>query len=375
MLIQTKKPKAMAKYSHPFILLLVFTLGSCQTIEELSIDYMLPAEISFPTELKRVAIVNNVSSTPDNKLIATKEAPKEFEISRAVAYHDGNAVTTTQSLAEAIAKENYFDEVVICDSVLRAADITPRENILSREEVESLTEKLDVDFIISLENLQLKATRVTRYLPQWACYQGTIDMKAFPTVRVYLPTRKGPMVTVSANDSIFWEELGNTEAYVRTRLLGDDKMLEEASEFAGIIPLKYLLPRWKTGKRHLYTGGSVQMRDAAIYVRENSWDKAFKLWEQAYQSTKNKKKQMCAALNIALYYEMQDSVQVAETWAIKAQELARKIDKIGESLPANIDLASIPNYVMTSLYLAELKERKEGLSKLNMQMSRFNDDF
>lgn len=365
----------MAKYSTPFILLLLFALGSCQTMEELSIDYMLPAEISFPAELKRVAIVNNISTTPDNQLISNKETPKAGELSRAVVYHDGDIATTLQSLAESIAKENYFDQVIICDSALRTKDITPRENTLSQEEVQDLTETLGVDFLISLENLQLKATRTIRYLPEWACYQGAVDMKVLPSLKIYLPNRKGPMVSIHAKDSIFWEELGNTESYVRTLLLGDDKMLKEASDFAGTVPMKYLLPHWKTGSRNLFTGGSVNMRDAAIFVRENKWDKAFKLWEQAYQSTKNNKKQMYAALNIALYYEMQDSLSEAETWATKAQELALKIDKVNVKTETVVDLTRIPNYLLTTRYLTELKQRSEGLAKLNMQMSRFNDDF
>ena len=41
--------------------------NACQTIEQLSIDYMLPAEISFPENLKRVGIVNNMPDTPENR--------------------------------------------------------------------------------------------------------------------------------------------------------------------------------------------------------------------------------------------------------------------------------------------------------------------
>ncbi len=37
----------------------VSLLTACQTIETISMDYMLPAEVSFPEELKRVAVVNN----------------------------------------------------------------------------------------------------------------------------------------------------------------------------------------------------------------------------------------------------------------------------------------------------------------------------
>lgn len=366
----------MTKYSYiAAICLFVFTLGSCQTIEELSIDYMLPADISFPAELKRVAIVNNSSATSNRQIRPTEEGKRANEISRSVVYHDGNASLTTQALAEAIAQENYFEQVVICDSALRAKDILSRENTLSQEEVEDLAEKLDVDFIVSLESLQMKATQTICYLTDWACYQGTIDLKVYPTIKVYLPTRKGHMVTINASDSIFWEEFGSTESYVRSHLIGDKNMIAEASEFAGTVPLKYILPYWKTGKRYLYTNGSVNMRDATVYVRENAWNKAFKLWDEAYQSTKSEKKQMYAALNIALYYEMQDSIEEAETWAIKAQELAHKIEKIGKKDPANVELSSISNYIMITLYVAELKERKDGLAKLNTQMGRFNDDF
>ena len=60
------------------------------------------------------------------------------------------------------------------------------------------------------------------------------------------------------------------------------------------------------------------MRDAAIYVRENSWDDAYELWRQAFEGTKNQKKKMRAALNIAVYYEMKDSLAKAEEWAEKA---------------------------------------------------------
>ena len=62
-------------------------------------------------------------------------------------------------------------------------------------------------------------------------------------------------------------------------------------------------------------------------------------------------------------------------WAEKAQQLAKKIDKknITDSVQASID--DVPNYYLTSLYLAELKERNAQISKLKMQMSRFNDDF
>ena len=52
----------MTKYSHLLGICCALLLGGCQTVEQLSIDYMLPAEVSFPPSLKRVAVVNNMPS-------------------------------------------------------------------------------------------------------------------------------------------------------------------------------------------------------------------------------------------------------------------------------------------------------------------------
>ena len=189
----------MAKsYSLAFISLFLLLFNSCQSIEQISIDYLQPADLSFPPQLRKVAVVNNTSDAPDNKLITEVQKTKENvpEVSRATAYANGDPKIAAESLAEEIAHQNYFDEVVICDSALRANDKLARENMLSQEEVSQLASDLGVDFIIALENLQFKATKTIRYLPDFNCYQGAMDVKVYPTVRVYVPGRSKPMTTL-----------------------------------------------------------------------------------------------------------------------------------------------------------------------------------
>ena len=71
----------MTKYSYYLLLSCLMFLAGCQTVEPLAIDYMLPADVSFPPSLKRVAIVNNMPEVPDNKPILAKEKKKDdFEI-------------------------------------------------------------------------------------------------------------------------------------------------------------------------------------------------------------------------------------------------------------------------------------------------------
>ncbi|EGF57559.1 DUF6340 family protein [Bacteroides fluxus] len=364
----------MAKHYYYLLLSGMLFLSSCQSVEQLSIDYMLPAEVSFPPTLKRVAIVNNMPEVPDNKLIVSEEAEKkeENEIARLTNYYNGDARLTTEALAEALANENYFEEVVICDSALRSKDITPRESTLSREEASKLIQDLDVDFLIALENIQMRSTRKISYLRDWGAFYGTVDVKVYPTVKIYLPNRKGPMVTINNNDSIFWEEMGNGEASVRARLIGENDLIKQASEFAGTVPVKRLLPHWKTANRYLFQGGSVNMRDAAVYAKEGNWAEAVQLWKKNFEAKKGKQK-MYSAYNIAMGYEMQDSIDTATEWALKAQQIAREISKVDKKEKDEISDSTISYYILISLYVDELQERKEGLTRLKAQMNRFNE--
>ena len=335
----------MTKYSYSLLVCCVLLFSGCQSIEQLSIDYMLPAEVSFPSALRRVAVVNNMPPIPDNKLILEENDEKkkdETEIARKTKYFNGDGKIATESLAEALANENYFDEVIICDSALRAHDMIPRESTLSKEEVEKLTQSLDADFLIALENVQMRSIRKIEYLPEWGVYAGTLDLKVYPTVKVYLPQRNGPMVTVNASDSIFWDHAAPSMAQAGAGLISEKEMLREASEFAGTIPVSHMLPHWKTASRYLFTGGSVNMRDAAVFVREDNWDKAIELWKQTYEKKKKGKQKMYAAYNIALGYEMQDSIHTAEEWALKAQKVAYDVDKIDEKkTQEGVDLSLI----------------------------------
>lgn len=342
-------------------------LNACQTVEQLSIDYMLPAEISLPANLKRVGIINNMPEDPDNKLIISSEDKNKdkTEIARRTDYYNGDPQITTETLAESIANENYFDLVVICDSALRSQDMAPRETTLSNEEVIQLTRDLGVDFLIALENIQFRSLRKVSYLPEWRVFYGTVDVNVYPTVKVYLPNRDTPMVTVNCTDSIFWEASNSNRTQLFNQLISEKDMIEQVSSFAGTVPVKYLLPYWKTAKRYLFTGGTVNMRDAAIYAKENNWSEAIRLWEAEYNNKKGKKK-MYAACNIALGYEMQDSINNAYEWAVKAQEIAREIDEVDRKKTSPLLPSDIPNYLMTSSYVSELMERKNGLARLNV---------
>lgn len=82
---------------------------------------------------------------------------------------------------------------------------------------------------------------------------------------------------------------------------------------------------------------------------------------------------MCAAYNIALGYEMQDSIDTALEWAIKAFNIAQEIDKMSKEVTSDTSIENKPNYILTALYVNELQERKNSIDLLNVQMKRFDE--
>lgn len=362
------------KYPYAFILcLLGWLFTSCQSIEPLSIDYLVPAEVSYPKELKRVAVVNNM---PTPKAANVKEEvakENEYGVTFKTQRFAGQPDVTVEVLAEELANGNYFEQVIICDSALRAQDQTPRKEALTREEIQQLTESLGVDFLIALEDVHFLATRKVEFTPYYQAFLGVTDLKAYPTVSIYLPQRNGPTTSLQTNDSIFWESFGSDISQAATRLIPQKKMLKEASEFAGSIPAKTLLPHWKTAQRYIFAGGSAPMRDALIYIRENNWPEAINQWQKCYEQKKGKKK-MQAAHNLAIGYEMQDSIPEALEWARKAQKLAYECDKVEEKKNRQgINATDAPHYALTSFYVSELEKRNSDLLLLNIQMERFKE--
>ncbi|MDR0894203.1 MAG: DUF6340 family protein [Prevotellaceae bacterium] len=336
---------------------------------------MLPAKVSFPAALKKVGVVNNMPVVPDNQQIIDRPAKEADEITRRIDYYNGDPQVTTEALAEALADGNYFDQVVICDSALRAADVIPREGILGREEVGQLAQQLEVDCLIALENVQIRTIRRVNFAEEWGAYDATLDAKVYPVVRVYVPNRSGAMATVADADSIFWEATGATIAGANARLIGEKQMIDEASRFAGTVPVKDLLPYWKTGMRYYFAGGTVNMRDATVYVRKQEWSNAVALWTKEYNTKKRPKQKMRAAYNLAFGYEMQDSIETALQWIEQAQKLAYEVDDVeAKQLGGEVVDWSVPNYAEVVRYYGELKERENGLMRLNAQMQRVKDE-
>lgn len=315
-------------------------LASCSSLQTISFDQLQAADVSFPDAVRKVAVINNmpVLKAEDNHETLSGEL-------------EGDGKVASEALAENMANVNYFDQVVICDSVFRANDEVPRVNvILTKEEIQKLSEDLGVDMILSFDRIHIQTKPGVLFYPDYPMPIDAVDGIISPIVRVYIPSRDKPLFVIAKQDTISWE-IDPT--------LSDQKIVKEASEYAASVPVEHLLPHWESVTRFYYDGGNIEMRDAGVCLRENDWDGAFNLWKTAYEKRKGQQK-MKAAFNIALYYEIKDNVEQAKEWMEKAKKLVK---------------SGTRDEQLITFYSLELENREGKLSKLRIQMKRFDDNF
>lgn len=346
------------------ILFGLMALTGCQSIDSLSIDYLLPAEMSFPNELRKVAVVNNVVEGAPTRL--PSQFTDEPDINTRMQYHKtqymaGNSKTATESLAQALADGDYFDTVIICDSALRAGDSEERRQALTRDEVNELTQQLGADFLVALEGLELRAESKAGPDYYTGIFVANTDVKVAPSFRIYLPQQTA-RTAINKVDSIFWQGFGDDINEAIHALPSSQRIMNEASHYAGEFIARALVPYWESAERYYFTGGSVSMRDAAVFVKDDNWNEAVNLWQQAFNESKSNKKKMYASYNLALGHEMLEDIEQAIEWATKAQQYAIQANQ-GEVAQ------------LAGIYLQQLHERKQSFASVKMQMQRFNEDF
>jgi hypothetical protein len=330
----------------------------------MSVDFLLPADLTFPPEVRKAAIVNNVSAPSGDFLARGDTLPQLGETERKTEYFSGDAALTAQALAEALAQQNYFDQVLICDSVLRADDASPRDERLSRTETAELAATLGADVLVALENLQIKTTRTVGVDMGGGGYWGTVEAQPLLRLTLYVPTRTMPMASFVVRDSIYWDDWQYSPSRLVTATLPDTTIIREASDYAGAMPMKYLTPYWETARRYFFTDGNADFRDAGYLLTNGKWDAAAAIWQRVFQQGKTKKKkQMFAAFNLALYYELTEDYARAQTFLEQAEQIRVANDYAMPSVE-----------VLFAQYGVQLELHAAAATKLKLQMQRFDAD-
>lgn len=313
-------------------------LASCSTLQTLTFDQLNPSEVSFPESVRNVAVVNNMPHTSQ---------PKENQATLGVWNIDGKSASVL--LAEALADTKYFSNVMICDSALNNVQDTPEPiRKLSPSEVNFVADELNADMVFSFDRLVVQSRKEYIRYPGYPSLIPVVKTVVTPVLSVYKPGREEPVSRVACPDSMIW----NIED-----VPSDGRMAAEVSHLAASALSQRLTPFWQKVERPYFIGGAVEMRDAAVAVREGDWNEACRLWKSVYDRRKKGSIKNRAALNLVLGNEMTGNLDEASLWLNKALQ-AKDLDPEEKSV--------------AKFYVHELEKRKKQLPLLNVQMKRFD---
>lgn len=331
----------------------ILSITSCvsvATVDSLSVESLLPADISFAPSVKNIAVIDNT---------VPADIPKHQAVTVETTL-PANGAVLTDKLATSIADANYFDKVVITSS--KAGNLNSETRVLPPDTVKRICRELGVDMLLTVDWAGIETKSVHLYDSyedgeRFAGVSGAVKVQT----RIYLPGRDKPFQNFVDCDTLYWDLYGLT----------DKTVINESSEYMGTMPMKHVTPYWDEEDRYYFSGGTVNMRDGAVSLRENDWELAYESWMLDYKNGKGKKK-MRAAYNIGLYYEMQGDLQSAIKYVKEARELAFA----GARTNANEDEVSVrlPNeWAFIDRYLDALQQKELLLQKLDLQMGRFNE--
>ena len=328
----------MAKLNVILTVVVGLLFSSCVSFGYVTFERLEAGSVNYPESVRKVGVVNNMPyfdlARLDKKVLD-------------MPHLEGDGTIAADTLAHLLASAEYFDDVVICDDMLQGMEASFSEPYsLSKMRVDSLMEEMGVDVLFSLDRIKID-------LAPWYASSGWngsqyrgVKVIVTPVLFAYVPGRDGAWFAISHQDSIGfnWNE---------PMSLG--KFQKDASSYSAYMLMEYLLPSWKMVERPFYASGCVEMRDANVYMMSENWSDAFRLWKQAYE-TKNGKKKMMAAYNLAIYYEVHDDTERALEYLEEAMSLVKS---------GSYDAG------MMNFYRMQLKNRIEKRQKLDMQMRRF----
>lgn len=336
-----------------FILIVLTILTGCGSINYVNIETYKPAEITFPSMVSKVLIVNNAVAQPEKSGYEYKLMGAVQDTARAKA--DSALFDIGRSLGLAILETNYFNDVLLFHESTRNDKNHLEDKKLSQETIQTLCEETGADAVISIDRLLFDMNRNIISFGN-GFFFGVVDVKATSTMRAYIPTRETPLATVLLSDSLSWSEQGESIKELNYYLPSPENALRETAAYLGEIAAPNFVPHWNNEQRWYYTGINTEWKQAAAYAATQRWDMAEEQWLFAFQRTRNETQQAKLASNIAFVKEMQGNYAEALEWAEKATALFKKK---GENTS---------NYQLLYQYVQALKERINENRKLNIQI-------
>lgn len=330
----------------------IVLLSSCATPRYfMTLDVLKPAQVTFPLDVNRVLIVNNVTPNP-NDIVHLNTS--EGGIVNPVAMNfDSAGIFVTTSLRDELVNKSFFNKVELSNSNQTATTSLLADKNFSGKYINALCNLYQVDAVISLNRVRINDD-ISQYEFHNGGFGAELDANVKTNWTLYFP--KEGTNTVQFVDSFMWQNEDYSLTKAVAGLPNRYNALVDACILSGANISERLIPYWDTVDRYLFAPKEKLMQQAMDSVPYRKWDAAILLWQNAANNTKSNKIKYMAYNNIAVAYEALGNIDKAIENINKSVDLSMKA----------IDVAD-ENYKVFA-YQMELNKRKQEIELLNKQL-------
>jgi tetratricopeptide (TPR) repeat protein len=329
-------------------------LVSCGT-STISFQILKPAQISFPSSIKTILVINRYRPTQENKLgniiegILTGERP---------FVDKQGAENAVAGLANYLAQSPRFT-IVRANEELKGTGTGWFPEPLPQSTIVALCKKYNADALVALEAFDSDKSTTFQKQERSKAENGTINKYNVSVAKRNMHVTVGWRVYEAANANLldeyrmdaqnYWNGEGANDQLAAANLPDDYFMVKNVGLNAGQTYAARIAPEWQWIQRTFYKKGDDAMKEAEYLMRAGKIDEAISKWKGLLNHPE-KKVAGRAAYNIAVGYEYKGDLALAMEWAKKAL--------------GNYQLTAAENYMQL------LQERIAEEQKLKMQMNK-----
>lgn|GEM_PF-61283 len=329
--INNQNPITMSKRCllSPVIFLLtvpvMLLFNGCKTTS-LSLDVLVPAQISVPQDIQNVGLVNR--SLPQDKSRWANILEGFFSGEEIYGDREGSE-KCLGGLAGTLNNSPRFRASVLTGLDLRGTGTRQFPPPLDWDQVQKICNDFRVDALIALETFDSDVgidrgqheveRKVDDKKVKVTVYTADLRINVNTGWRIYDPIHK-----TFADMNIYtfrrrWNGDGDTPEKALYELPHKRDAIDQAGVYAGEQYGLRISPTWTRVTRSYYSRKNPDLELAHRYVKTNEWDKAIEVWKKLV-NTGDKELAGMASYNMALACEMKGQLEIAYTWAKKAYE-------------------------------------------------------
>ena len=305
----------------------VLILASCAGTRDMQVSVLRPAEITIPTNIREIAILNRSipTSTTGFEASLSGETPvRDKELSEDCL----RGLTETLNLR--VGNDRRFD-AVRCGQTMNAADGKSLgfgvpldwiiiDSICAAQHVQALLvlEYFDTDYSIFNPGATAQAAvgAVLNGTPTTVEVKGTATAEA--GFRVYDPSQQKILYEDRFQFKQNWTQRSVNPVEALAKLIKRNDALLNVSHNTGVEFAYNIVPLYFWEDRLMYKGKKGNMERGERQALAKDWDGALKTWSEVFETTFKSKIRAKAAFNAALACEVLGDLEGAQKWIQQA---------------------------------------------------------